>query len=89
MIAVQSPDARCGPRFRARSQSEPDVQNAASSQPVFACQPYGDSIMLENPARIGGVALASPMSKSWRSLADWARHEGIFLRPRELPQPLV
>ena len=44
-------------------------------------KPYGDSIMLEILRDSGGVALAVSDEQILASIADWARHEGIFLSP--------
>src|SRR5882672_1620843 len=57
-------------------------QNAATfAAGLRVPKPYGDSIMLEILRESGGVALAVSDEQILASLADWARHEGIFLSP--------
>src|ERR1700674_2818446 len=83
MIAVQS--SGCAPVARAFEQGV-NVSQMWQNAATFAAglrvpKPYGDSIMLEILRESGGVALALPDEQILASLADWARHEGIFLSP--------
>jgi threonine synthase len=83
MIAVQS--TGCAPVVRAFEQGE-TVSQMWKDAATFAAglrvpKPYGDSIMLEILRDSGGVALAVSDERILTSLADWARHEGIFLSP--------
>src|SRR5216683_2511075 len=83
MIAVQS--SGCAPVARAFEQGanmSQMWQNAATfAAGLRVPKPYGDSIMLEILRESGGVALAVSDDQILASLADWARHEGIFLSP--------
>jgi threonine synthase len=83
MIAVQS--AGCAPVVRAfeRGDTASEMwQNAATfAAGLRVPKPYGDSIMLEILRESGGLALAVSDEQILASLADWARHEGIFLSP--------
>ncbi len=83
MIAVQS--SGCAPVARAFEQGA-NVSQMWQNAATFAAglrvpKPYGDSIMLEILRESGGVALAVSDEQILASLADWARHEGIFLSP--------
>src|SRR5882757_2353703 len=83
MIAVQS--SGCAPVVRAFEQGA-KVSQMWEKAATFAAglrvpKPYGDSIMLEILRESGGVALAVSDEQILASLADWARHEGIFLSP--------
>jgi threonine synthase len=83
MIAVQS--AGCAPVVRAFERGD-SVSEMWPNAATFAAglrvpKPYGDSIMLEILRDSGGVALAVSDDRILASLADWARHEGIFLSP--------
>jgi len=83
MIAVQS--AGCAPVVRAFERGD-NVSEMWQDAATFAAglrvpKPYGDSIMLEILRESGGVALAVSEEHILASLADWARHEGIFLSP--------
>jgi threonine synthase len=83
MIAVQS--SGCAPVARAFEQganASQMWQNAATfAAGLRVPKPYGDSIMLEILRESGGVAMAVSDEQILASLADWARHEGIFLSP--------
>jgi threonine synthase len=83
MISVQS--TGCAPVVRAFEQRA-NVSEMWQHAETFAAglrvpKPYGDSIMLEILRDSGGTALAVSDEGIMASLADWARHEGIFLSP--------
>ena len=83
MIGVQS--SGCAPVVRAFQQGADVSQMWEKSATIAAGlrvpKPYGDSIMLEILRASGGIALAVSDEQILASLADWARHEGIFLSP--------
>ena len=83
MIAVQS--SGCAPvvtAFEQGANASQMWQNSATfAAGLRVPKPYGDSIMLEILRASGGVALAVSDEQILASLADWARHEGIFLSP--------
>ena len=83
MISVQS--SGCAPIVRAfehGAAASQMWQNAATfAAGLRVPKPYGDAIMLEILRESGGTALAISDKEILASLADWARHEGIFLSP--------
>jgi threonine synthase len=83
MIAVQS--SGCAPVVRAFERGA-NVSEAWQNAATFAAglrvpKPYGDWLILDIVRASGGVALAVSDDQILASLADWARHEGVFLSP--------